>query len=718
MSRRSIDTVAWALTLATIAGACGESRSPPAPPPAPPPEAPPPAPEVRTEPEPEPPAWAAPPAIPVRVAVGGTGARRRGLVAHADATCAALDGQVLCWGAHRLSEGTAPRRVEALAGAEELAFGGMLCGRLPDGRVRCSWDAEGLPLARVADVAALGGAAQIAAGARHGCALRRDGRLFCWGDNSAGQLGDGTTEPRREPVEVAGLSPIVSLSAHGDATCVVRVGGELWCWGRGPHPALASPTRPVQLPEAAGVRAAVMADAHACVQRLEGTVACFGDARGGRLGGAPVDGVVAHNELPRIDEVAVGGATTCARSSDGAVFCWGDDRRGQAGAGGRRAEAAPTEEPVLTGATEVAVGASHACARRGGAILCWGDNARGQVTGASTAVRSPARVTALSDAVSVGVGETHACALTRAGRVACWGRIEGASPLLASAVPVEIEALDDVRALAVGRAHACALAGDEVRCFGAGERGQLGDGRGRGAIRPSRVRLRDPTGVAAAADHACAANEEGEVLCWGRLGDEDARSPRRLEDVEAVEIGASDAGGCARTGDGAVTCWSGAGPASPVDGLADARELSVGAGHACARRAGGEVVCWGEGPVGQLGRGCAAAPCPPSSSPIPLPGGAEARGFAATAATCLWSADRASCFGIGDDHRPRTPAGAVAAEPVALPVSDVVDVVVGATSCAVHTAGHVTCWGDNDHGQVGDGLGGALFAPRPVSFEP
>jgi alpha-tubulin suppressor-like RCC1 family protein len=81
------------------------------------------------------------------------------------------------------------------------------------------------------DGGALSGVVAIAAGNEHACALMSDGTVECWGQNSAGQLGDGSTTPRFIPVRVSGLSGVTAIAASGQNTCAVVSGGAVECWG-------------------------------------------------------------------------------------------------------------------------------------------------------------------------------------------------------------------------------------------------------------------------------------------------------------------------------------------------------------------------------------------------------------------------------------------------------------------------------------------------------
>ena len=229
-----------------------------------------------------------------------------------------------------------------------------------------------------------GGAKLVSVGGTHTCAIRDDGTLVCWGDDSAGQL-DG----------IPG-GTFQSVSAGGTHTCAIRDDGTLVCWGDDSAGQLDGiPGGTFQSVSAGGT--------HTCAIRDDGTLVCWGDDSAGQLDGIPGG---------TFQSVSAGGTHTCAIRTSGHLSCWGDDSDGVV-------SDAPTgyhhwwhwHHHHLPEYQSVSAGGTHTCAiRDDGTLVCWGDDSAGQLDGIPGGTFQ-----------SVSAGGTHTCAIRDDGTLVCWG---------------------------------------------------------------------------------------------------------------------------------------------------------------------------------------------------------------------------------------------------------------------------------------------------------
>lgn len=372
----------------------------------------------------------------------------------------------------------------------------------------------------VADAASVGVSETLVSGSAHSCVLAPDGVVRCWGANNYGQLGDGT------------------LTASAVAVAVLAAGG------------------------------------------------------------APLTGVTA---------LAAGANHTCARLTTGRVVCWGRNDAGQLGDGSTTRRPNPVTVQAangtpLTGVTMVAAGASHTCARLStGGARCWGSNSSGQLGDGSTTRRVRAAIvkassgSALAEVKAIAAGATHTCVIAaRSSSVRCWGA-NAAGQLgdgtttrrlrATNAQSVGGATIAGAKSIALGSTHSCVVVGstNAVRCWGANNTGQVGDGTT--TRRTRAVPTKTSTGIAltgvatvtAGSQFTCARLASGAGRCWG-------------------------ANGSWQLGDGSATTRL---RAVGVAGISAIRSMAAGASHVCVRAASvaSGVACWGSNGSGQLGGG-------------------------------------------------------------------------------------------------------------------
>jgi alpha-tubulin suppressor-like RCC1 family protein len=330
----------------------------------------------------------------------------------------------------------------------------------------------------------------IAAGTVHACVIRDGGSVACWGDNSYGALGDGTTTSSSTPVAVANLTGATAVSAGRNYTCALLQDGTARCWGDNTYGQLGNGTNTGSpLPVAVvGLRGAVgltTGDSHVCALGGDGTIQCWGSNRAGQLGAGSAS-LATPTPMPGLNgvtEISAGGDQTCALLSDGSVTCSGWRITTDT--------SMPTPVAGLGLATSVSVGGYHVCALLAdGAVRCWGTSREGELgNGSYTDSLTPVSVARLTVVTSLAAGNMHTCAISTGGGVACWGDNQGGAlgdgtasdPNAANigvATPVSVVDLPlNPAAIAGGLDFTCALVADgKVVCWGLNGDGQLGNG--------------------------------------------------------------------------------------------------------------------------------------------------------------------------------------------------------------------------------------------------
>jgi alpha-tubulin suppressor-like RCC1 family protein len=356
----------------------------------------------------------------------------------------------------------------------------------------------GMPAAPAA-IAAAGGAFTV---------VKTGGRLLAWGSNSSGEVGDGSTTSRPSPVEVIGITtPVVDIAAGAFHTLALTSDGRVYAWGHNRSGELGDGTTknnptPTLVPGLRDVRAVAAGAGFSLALEADGSVLAWGNNKSGELGDgrapqdhttpAPVMGLGAGSGVV---EIATGTDFGMVRKADGSVWEWGNGTSGQLGDGTTDKQSAPTPVRGLgPGSHVVAIagGGAHALALEAdGSVLAWGNNAKGELGDGSAPddKLAPVPVSGLgagSGVVAISAGGSFSLAATRDGKVYAWGNNrsgelgDGNAPTDRS-VPGRVPGLpptSGLHAIAAGGEHCVAIANDgSVWVWGNNRAGQLGDGR-------------------------------------------------------------------------------------------------------------------------------------------------------------------------------------------------------------------------------------------------
>jgi alpha-tubulin suppressor-like RCC1 family protein len=560
--------------------------------------------------------------------------------------------------------------------------------------------------------------ATLATGGNHSCALIANHEVRCWGRNGSGQLGNvATSADSALPVTATLFSTITSVAAGGDTSCALQIDGVVKCWGRNTEGQLGdgsttTSTAPVTVTGVTGTAVSV-GFRHACALLANGAVNCWGLNSAGQLGnGTTVSATtaVAVSGISTATAIAAGGNHSCAVLATGTVRCWGDNASGQLGNGTTTASLSPVDVTGISSAVGIVTGFDHSCALLSdGTVRCWGRGLEGQLGngGLANSTTPVAAIGMQLPIVALGAGSSHTCAVLQSGIATCWGRTAngqvGNGSLVGNVpLPAAVTGLAGAIAISGGFEHTCALLVEgDVKCWGLNDGGQLGMGTIGGAVQRSGTPLtvNGPAfAINAGGNHTCATTASGTVSCWGygfygQLGNDatqDSALPVKVMNIDQV-------GGAA----------------------VNVVNIGLGFEHSCGVYASGDAKCWGRNNLVQLGANIISTDLPQAETPRDVYQMSSAMAIAsgyAHSCVVLFTGE-VQCWGNNNFRQTGYDQPALPAYPVTVPgITTALNVAAGYEhTCAVLTSGLVQCWGRGDQGQLGNGATANSAAPVFVS---
>ena len=465
----------------------------------------------------------------------------------------------------------------------------------------------------------------FSAGYDHACGIDENGSLWCWGRNNYGQIGNGTGGDGTENYNVNASSPVKiinhnnstltweSVNTNGHETCAIDENNDMWCWGKGDNGTFGNGT---------------MKDSNYPVK-------------------------VINKSIDGWQLVANGIDHTCGVDTDNIVWCWGrnyDDhnKSGQLGIGLNRTFSVNT--PILiknkfsipwktvstVDDTTCGIDINHQ-------LYCWGDNYYGQLDNYDGILKNSYGFPLTSDSIynvkKICVGFANICGIDENSELLCWGANNfgqlGNYTTDNSYYPVLITNGQNSRweSVGLGGYHTCGVdKDDDLWCWGGNDHGQLGDGTTVHSSYPLFITNSQNISwksISLGVYHTCGIDKSDRLWCWGgndygQLGDgsnADSNYPVLITN-------------------GQNNTW---------------KSISLGAYYTCGIDENGKLWCWGSNNNGQLGDGTTIN----SSYPLLITNSQNSK----------WES-----ISVGYYH-----------------------------TCGIDENGKLWCWGKNNGGQLGNG---------------
>jgi alpha-tubulin suppressor-like RCC1 family protein len=603
---------------------------------------------------------------------------------------------------------------------------------------------------------------EMVSGTSHSCALYSSKKVHCWGSNSNGQLGGGTTTRVVKAVEVP-LENVTKITAGGNHTCAIS-NGSLYCWGLnssgqlgiGNTTSQSSPKLVSNLSQVLDVSAG--SDFTCAIYNPSyRNLVCWGSNSSGRLG----DGTTSTRTTPsasapilqNVDQLTTGADHSCALSA-GSVRCWGYNYSGQLGNDSATSSTRPalivndvsfpTDDAGITDQiVQVAASIANTCARTlFGSVYCWGSYYYlGTGSGSSVfKLQSPATIVSGATHLYSGPNSNQFCVKLTNGSVSCWGSGQFFDSSIFRSTPSAFS-ISNLEAISVGNSLLCHTASNSFHpvCRGVGTDTSLfrSDYYLSLATKPqgiSRASLGTSSGT------GCTLHSTGLVECINSpspAGDKSANSrlnPVNVFKEKMTQVATGNGHACAIREDKTLWCWGsnsygGVGFASTASSLSEPRlilsdviDIGLSGYSSCALKLNGKLYCWGPNSSGQLGIGSRTIShtCSSSTACSSKPIEVSLQGVTSFSTSylslsssqmsghaCAISNGATYCWGANNHQQLGDASGQTQNSPIAvLDISGDVPVQVETgigMSCLRYSNGKVRCWGLNSSGQLGLG---------------
>jgi alpha-tubulin suppressor-like RCC1 family protein len=498
----------------------------------------------------------------------------------------------------------------------------------------------------------------VAAGGRTNCAIRTGGVAYCWGANTYGQIGDGTTTTRSTPTLVSGnytwasISTVYNTNDSMAETCGVTTAGAAYCWGSNTYGQIGDgTTTPHSVPTliSGGYTWASIAvgERHVCGVTTSNVGYCWGDNTDGQIG----DNTVTQRTAPTLvnggytwSKIATGWYFSCGWTTSGSGYCWGSNTYGQIGDNTVAQRNIPTAINGSYTWASISTGSIDTCGVTTSHVgYCWGDNTNGQIgDNAATQRNVPTLINGGFSWASISEGAQNSCGVTTSGTGYCWGdNVNGEvgdGTTTQRKVPTALVSSFTWSYISAGPSISdddtnCGITtGSLTLCWGYNNYSQIGDSTSTSRSVPTGVlwaNVNTTASVAAGAETNCAVRNGGIAYCWGnnaygQVGDGTTTARMSPTIVLGGYVWASistqvsptnsTATTCGVTTSGAGYCWGKNGKGQVGDGTTTQRlvptlvsggytwaSITVGIWDTCGVTTTGAGYCWGFNTAGEVG---------------------------------------------------------------------------------------------------------------------